>query len=197
MSRGFLCKRFTGRKKTNGKDPIKKDNGSEKKMETNQHAQKIKDYDRLSMVAYFLKGSKRFFALGVICSLIVAFLDMLGPKVVQYTIDEIIGDDKAAPVFVQSLIEAFGGRAYLRSHLFGIALLIVGIALAAGVCRYLYRLLNAMGAEKLIRRMRDQLFVHIEHLPYAWHGKNHTGDIIQRCTSDVETIKNFLSEQMT
>ncbi|MCR5283297.1 MAG: ABC transporter ATP-binding protein/permease, partial [Lachnospiraceae bacterium] len=47
------------------------------------------------------------------------------------------------------------------------------------------------------RRMRDQLFVHIEHLPYAWHGKNHTGDIIQRCTSDVETIKNFLSEQMT
>ena len=54
-----------------------------------------------------------------------------------------------------------------------------------------------MGAEGLIRRMRDLLFEHIEHLPYAWHGKNHTGDIIQRCTSDVETIKSFLSEQMT
>ena len=37
----------------------------------------------------------------------------------------------------------------------------------------------------------------IEHLPYAWHGENSTGDIIQRCTSDVETVKDFVSEQLT
>ena len=34
-------------------------------------------------------------------------------------------------------------------------------------------------------------------LPYAWHGANSTGDIIQRCTSDVETVKVFISEQLT
>ena len=27
--------------------------------------------------------------------------------------------------------------------------------------------------------------------------KNRTGDIIQRCTSDIDTLKNFLAEQMT
>lgn len=34
-------------------------------------------------------------------------------------------------------------------------------------------------------------------LPFAWHGANSTGDIIQRCTSDVETVKVFISEQLT
>ncbi len=154
-------------------------------------------FGRVSMTAYFLRGSKRFFALGILCSLIVAFLDMLGPKIVQYTVDHIIGGEKVSSLFLEGMMMRAGGREYLRENLFLIALVIVAIALAAGLCRYLYRLFNSMGAEKLICRMRDCLFEHIEHLPYIWHGKNHTGDIIQRCTSDVETIKSFLSEQMT
>ena len=44
--------------------------------------------------------------------------------------------------------------------------------------------------------MRDELFAHIMYLPYKWHGENSTGDIIQRCTSDVQTIKRFVSEQL-
>ena len=149
------------------------------------------------MVAYFLQGNKRFFALGIVCSLLVAFLDMLGPKIVQYTVDHIIGEEAVSSAVIQQLIRDAGGRDYLRSHLYVIAAVIIGIAVIAAVSRYLYRLFNSMGAELLIRRMRDCLFEQIEHLPYAWHGKNHTGDIIQRCTSDVETIKSFLSEQLT
>ena len=45
--------------------------------------------------------------------------------------------------------------------------------------------------------MRNKLFSHIERLPSSWFMKNQTGDIIQRCTSDVETVKMFLSEQLT
>ena len=42
--------------------------------------------------------------------------------------------------------------------------------------------------------MRDELYAHIQKLPYKWHAENSTGDIIQRCTSDVESIKVFVSE---
>jgi ATP-binding cassette subfamily B protein len=78
-----------------------------------------------------------------------------------------------------------------------VALFVVAVALLAGVCRYLFKLWNSMGAEFLLQRMRDCLYAQIESLPYAWHSENQTGDIIQRCTSDVETIKRFVSEQMT
>lgn len=157
---------------------------------------KRKEKGRVETVAYFLKGNKRFFALGILCSLLVAFLDMLGPKIVQYTVDHIIGNEDPADT-VRTVIEGSGGREYLREHLYLIAGAVVLLALTAALFRYLYRLFNAMGAERLIKRMRDLLFEHIQHLPYVWHGKNHTGDILQRCTSDVETIKSFLSEQLT
>ncbi len=154
------------------------------------------ELNRRQMVLYFLQGCKAYFAFGIICSLLAAFLDMTGPKVVQYTVDMILGDREDAPGIVLRIIGAAGGREYLRGHIYVIAVVVLGIAVVSALSRYLYRLYNAKGAEQLIRRMRDELFDQTIHLPLTWHGANHTGDIIQRCTSDVETIKNFLSEQL-
>ena len=130
-------------------------------------------------------------------SLLAAFLDMISPKLVQYTVDEVLKEEKAAPAFVLDALSYLGGRAYLRDHLYLIAFIVLLTALCAALCRYYYRVLNARGSEKLIKTIRDELFRHIEALPAAWYQKNHTGDILQRCTSDVETIKAFVSEQMT
>ncbi|MCR5250028.1 MAG: ABC transporter ATP-binding protein/permease [Lachnospiraceae bacterium] len=143
------------------------------------------------------KSCKRYFFLGVVFSLFAAFLDMINPKVVQYTVDCVLGTDGTLPDFVASLIEKTGGVSFLRSHLYLIALLVVVIALLAALFRYLYRMCNIFGTERLIKRLRDRLFDHIQRLPFSWYNANHTGDIIQRCTSDVETVRNFLSEQMT
>lgn len=44
--------------------------------------------------------------------------------------------------------------------------------------------------------MRNALYAHVQRLPSAWHDKNQTGDIIQRCTSDVEVIRNFVVTQL-
>ncbi len=154
-------------------------------------------YTRVSMIAYFLKGSKRFFAMGIILSMMAAFLDMIGPKLVQYAVDEVLKEEKAAPQFVLDLIEKAGGRIYLQYHLYIVAAAVVLTALAAALCRYRYRVMNSRGAEGFIKKIRDHLFLHLEHLPCSWHGENHTGDILQRATSDVETVKMFVSEQMT
>ncbi len=151
---------------------------------------------RMQTMMFFLRGSKRWFALGVACSLFVAFLDMIGPKIVQFTVDHVIGSEEISSAVAGRVLGIAGGRDYLRSHLYVVALAVIVIALTAGIIRYLYRVFNSMGAERLIKRMRDELFIKIQHLPVRWHEMNHTGDIIQRCTSDVETIKNFLSEQL-
>ena len=44
--------------------------------------------------------------------------------------------------------------------------------------------------------MRDALFSHVQRLPMEWHDRHQTGDIIQRCTSDVEVIRNFVVTQL-
>jgi ATP-binding cassette subfamily B protein len=152
------------------------------------------------MVWYFLEGSKLFFLTSILVSFCVTFLELINPKIVQYAIDFCISDTAtesgSVPGYLKAFMEFFGGGEYLRSHLYIIALIIAGIALLCATCRYLFRLLNSIASEKLIQRMRNTLFEHIMHLPFTWHGKNHTGDIIQRCTSDVETIRAFISEQL-
>ena len=74
---------------------------------------------------------------------------------------------------------------------------ILVVAFFQVVSQYCFRVFNTKASETLVKSMRDQLFSHIQRLPFSWHMKNRTGDIIQRCTSDIETTKNFLSEQLT
>lgn len=153
---------------------------------------------KTSLVLFFLKGSILLFTAGVIFSMAVAFLDMINPKIIQYTVDYLIGDSYSSmPFYMEMIVNLAGGKDYLKGHIYLIALVVIFIALICAAFRYLNKLFNSMAAEKLICRMRDILFEHICHLPFSWHAENHTGDIIQRCTSDVETIKMFLSEQLT
>ena len=83
--------------------------------------------------------------------------------------DKLIADLKAAEV----------GDVYKRQALF----------------RYCMNLYSAKACETLVKTSRDLLYHHIQHLPWKWHMANPTGDIIQRCTSDVERIKTFFQEQ--
>ncbi len=153
---------------------------------------------RLSLVFYFLKGAKRYFAAGIIFAFLVSFIDLINPKIISYTVDTILNHkDADLPKFVLQWIDAIGGPSYLREHLYIIAFVVIVTALLGALSRYCFQLNNSKGAEVLVQRMRDTLFERIMELPSSWHNENHTGDIIQRCTSDVETIKGFLSEQLT
>jgi ATP-binding cassette, subfamily B, bacterial len=45
------------------------------------------------------------------------------------------------------------------------------------------------------KRVRDFLFDHIQRLSFTYHGQTPTGDLIERCTSDVDSLRRFFSEQ--
>lgn len=77
-----------------------------------------------------------------------------------------------------------------------LALLLVGVAVLSGISQYTFRSNTALAGENFAKNMRDTLFVHVQRLPMGWHDKNQTGDIIQRCTSDVEVIRNFVVTQL-
>ncbi len=151
-----------------------------------------------SLLKHFLRNSWGLFFVGIISACMVSLLDLVNPKIISYTVDTVIGNTETElPSFLQNLIDGIGGAAYLRNHLWLIGAAVIVVALLGALFRYLFQLFNAKGAETLVETMRNDLFEHILHLPFAWHSENHTGDIIQRCTSDVEQIKVFLSEQLT
>lgn len=153
---------------------------------------------RTSLVFYFMNGSKRWFAAAVSAALLMQVLSLINPKIIGFTVDSVIGNSPASvPSFVQALIDRAGGLEVIRQHLGWIAAAVITVSLCSAAVTFLFRLFNSIGAEKLVKNIRDRLFAQIESLPFSWYSENKTGDIIQRCTSDVETIKVFLSEQLT
>mgnify|MGYP002678710419 FL=1 len=153
---------------------------------------------KLKMTLGFMHGSVGFFVTSIIAALLLALLDTLSPKIISVTVDSVLGSEPAElPEWALSVINSLGGFEYFRHHLYYVALLLVVLAVFTAVFQYCNRVFNAKGAETLVKNMRDSIFTHIDRLPFSWHMKNQTGDIIQRCTSDVDNVKRFLSDQLT
>lgn len=138
----------------------------------------------------FLKGSKIFFLISILSALLVNACDMAAPQIIRAAIDSVIGDKPWE-------LPAFAAGLEVRINLQIMGLAVVVLAAASAGLRYVTMYFNSKGAERFAKTMRDRLFSHIQRLPFSWHMKNQTGDIIQRCTSDVDMIKNFISEQLT
>ena len=79
--------------------------------------------------------------------------------------------------------------------LIAIALGFIGLALFEGGFAYFSGRLAAYTAEGITRRLRNFLFDHIQRLSFSYHNTTPTGDLIERCTSDVDALRRFFSEQ--
>ena len=151
---------------------------------------------RVQLIFLFLRGSKRYYLLAILGSLFVTLTEMITPQIIKLTVDSVIGSEPLrVPGFLTALIDAVGGVEALKGNLLWIAAAVVLIAALTAVFRFVNLLETARASETFVCRIRNLLFAHIQRLPFAWHMKNQTGDIIQRCTSDVDTVRNFVTDQ--
>ena len=153
---------------------------------------------KAALIWQFLKGSKALFLISIIMASITALADMLTPQIIRAAVDNAIGGNP--PTFgpaVMNVINRIGGFEYLGKNLWIMGLAVLAVALLKVLSQYGFLVSNTRASETLTKTMRDTLYTHIEHLPFSWHMKNHTGDIIQRCTSDIDTTRNFVAGQMT
>ncbi len=153
---------------------------------------------KAALIWRFLEGSKGLFVISIVMASVTALADMITPQIIRAAVDNAIGGNK--PTFgpaVMKLVNAVGGFEYLGEHLWIMAAAILLVALVKVASQYGFMVSNTRASETLSKTMRDLLYTHIERLPFSWHMKNHTGDIIQRCTSDIDTTRNFVAGQMT
>jgi ATP-binding cassette subfamily B protein len=83
----------------------------------------------------------------------------------------------------------------LERTLVWIALGFIGLAVVEGGFAFLSGRLASFSAEGITRRLRNFLFDHIQRLSFAYHSKTPTGDLIDRVTSDVDSVRTFFNDQ--
>jgi len=139
----------------------------------------------------------RFF-LCCAATLATVALSFVNPQIVRYTIDSVIGNIPLnAPAFVMNTVEFLGGLPFLKQNIWICAALVLAAAVLSGVFDMIRSYTSLEIGETVAWRLRNTLYSHIQKLPYDWHIGCQTGDIIQRCTSDVDNIRNFIHWQLS
>ncbi len=144
-----------------------------------------------------ISDNKWYFIAALVCTLFTVAIEFITPIILAETMDHyLLGEASRMPGFVNAWIDALGGREFMAGHLWiaGIALVLLNVL--NGVFGFIKGRSQAVAGENVSLTLRERLYSHIQRLPYAYHVKAETGDLVQRCTSDVETVRRFLSTQM-
>ena len=136
----------------------------------------------------YLKGYRAVFTLAIFSIVIATAMQLATPILTKYAVDSVIGNEPAGNL--QFLMDTFG------KNLLNVVWIIVIINLVRGIFLFLKGVLSSYAAENIAQNMRENLYKQIQYMTYEHHTKKETGDMIQRCTSDVETIRRFIGVQI-
>ena len=100
------------------------------------------------------------------------------------------------PGFINAWVNGLGGREFMARNLWIVGLALVGLNILSGVFSFSKGRSQAVAGENVSLYLREKLYGHIQRLPFSYHVKAETGDLVQRCTSDVETVRRFLAGQL-
>ena len=144
------------------------------------------------LLGRFIRGRRRYFIAACGATALNIIILFLAPQIVRIAVDGVIGGEGGALPRPLSVLYALNPLYALGIFAFGIVFCIA----LAGIFGYISRMNLGRGTEGTIETLRNTLFAHVQRLPFKWHVETLTGDIIQRCTSDVEVLHRFLSTQM-
>lgn len=137
------------------------------------------------------------FLWALIATIMMVIIGFLTPLLLSEIVDSILGSEPfTMPDFLMNPINALGGRDFLRQNLWIPALALILMNSVNGVFTFIKGRSSAIASENIARKLRNDLYRHLQHLPFAYHVKAQAGELIQRCTSDVDTIRRFLAVQV-
>lgn len=152
---------------------------------------------RFKLLIKLMRGNRLLYFGSIIFVGLATLLSLVSPLIMRFTLDNVIyGKSIELPAFLDRIVVGLGGIDGLRRNLWICGLALLAITIVNGVFQFVKGRWSAAASESIAKQLRDDLYDHIQRLPYDSHVKAETGDLIQRCTSDVETVRRFLSVQL-
>jgi ATP-binding cassette subfamily B protein len=121
----------------------------------------------------YLKPYWRQVILAYTAVLFAALLNLFVPQVIKDAIDNGLSGGKASALFIA------GG-------------IILGIALVRGVAGFGQRYYGEWLTHRVAYDLRNHFYDSVQHLPFAFHDRSHTGDLMSRATSDISETERFV-----
>lgn len=123
------------------------------------------------LIKPYLSEQRLPIALGLICLIIVDFLQLFIPRIIKWAIDDL----------TDYRIDMLSLLIY--------ALYIVGIAVLIGIFRYVWRRCLLGTSRRVEEGLRNRLFAHIQTLSAPYFERTKTGDLMAHATNDIQHIR--------
>ena len=146
----------------------------------------------------FTKGARGDFASGMLFVIFENVFNFAGPLFLALAADILVQSTELHyPGIILRFVELSGGQGELYNRIWMIAIAFIAVMSLRSLFLFFRSRFMAKGSETVARRIRNKVYDHIQRLPYDYHVNAETGDLIQRCTTDVETVRRFLAVQLT
>ena len=97
---------------------------------------------------------------------------------------------------IQFFLPSIEDRHSAGVYLISLGILYFGISAIKGAIVFSAKTVNAAATEHSIKALRDKIFEHIQKLPLQFFSDSKTGELTQRATGDIDTVRNFVSTQL-
>ncbi len=128
-----------------------------------------------------LREQRKLLILGCIALFAEVALRLLEPWPLKYVLDAVIaaaGADLRTPQ-----------PAELRTVLIVATVALVAVVVLRAVAAYLMTILFALAGNRVLTRVRAELYAHLHTLSMAYHDKARTGDLVTRVTGDIGRLQ--------
>ncbi len=152
---------------------------------------------RLKLLWDYSRGSRIYYLIALVSTLAATALGLVGPQINAFLVDSVLGSEAPdLPFGLNGWLEGMGGVPWVRERLWVFAIVMLVLALLTAAVNFLRQTTTAVASETIARKIKEDLYDHIQNLPYDYHVKAQTGDLIQRCTTDVETTRRFMQDRV-
>jgi ATP-binding cassette subfamily B protein len=132
------------------------------------------NYTVFKRLLSYAKDYKGLFAFSVICTLILAFLGPVRPKVMGLMVKDFLGESEGSNLIFWTVI-------------------VVGILIFEGLFQFLSSYFANLFAQSIIRDLRKQLMQHILTFRMKYFDRTPIGALVTRVVSDLEAITEVFS----
>ncbi len=151
---------------------------------------------KFSFIQKYLKGNRIYLVLMILLGVISVFFSLLHPLVFSFFIDNVINKQPIENEFVNHLVLSIGGIETIQNHLWIAGAVIIFVYVMSSLALYFRGYLSGLISENMVYHIRNDLYNHLQKLPYSYHVKVKTGELVQKCTSDVEQIRKVMGNQL-
>ena len=135
------------------------------------------------LMEYITARHKKEFVLVVICILISVIAAMLGNSFMQIIIDDYI-------------LEMLNTGEDLFGKLLGIVLVMAAVYLIGALGTLFYNRTIAKIGQKVLKEIRDDLFIKMQTFPISFFDSHTHGDIMSVYTNDTDTLRQFIAQSL-